>query len=125
MRMRKGVLVVMVSEGAGHMLVGMVLHRGHSAVCEEGIGGRGWGLTVVRRPIAWTSCPGSLVVAGMLVRGEMVGNARGLLRIVHGIGGESRHSEGIKGEGRRKKERKRLESQRERSGKSSGWSWSS
>ena len=89
------VLVVVVRERAGHMLVGMVLHRGHSAVCmgEEGVGRRSRGLVVIRRAKRWTSCPWRLVMdlAWMLVGGELVGNARGLLRIVHGIGGERRH----------------------------------
>ena len=89
--------MVMVCEGPGHMLVGMVLHRGHSAVRmgEERVGGGGRGLAVVRGAKDGVSAPWRLVVhlAWMVVGGELVGNARGLLRVIHGIGGESRHSE--------------------------------
>lgn len=96
MGMRKRVLVMMVGEGTGHVLVRMVLHRGHCAIVgEEGVRGRRRGMRVVRRPKSRMSCPCGLVLdlTWMLVGGELVGNARGLLRIVHGIGGESRHSE--------------------------------
>ena len=95
MRVREGALVVMMGERAWHVLVGMVLHRGHSAVCmgKEGVSRRSRGLVAVRRAKRWTSCPWRLVMdlTWMLVGGELVGNARGLLRIVHGIGGERRH----------------------------------
>lgn len=96
MGMRERVLVVMMGEGTRHMLVRMVLHRGHCAIVgEKGIGGGRRGMRVVRRPKGWVSWPCRLILtlAWMLVGGELVGNARGLLRIVHGIGGESRHSE--------------------------------
>ena len=104
--------MVMMSEGAGHVLVGMVLHRGHCAVRmgEERIGGGRRGLGVVRRTIDWVSSPWRLVVhlAWMVVGGDLVGNARGLLRIVHGIGGESRHSGREKGGKGGRKRRERL-----------------
>ena len=109
--MRKGVLVMMVGEGSGHVLVGMVLHCGHCTVMgEEGVGWRGGGVGVVRRPKGMMSCPWRLVLdlTWMLVGGELVGNARGLLRIVHGIGGEGRHSEAGRGVIRGRKKRERL-----------------
>ena len=93
--MRKRVLVVVMGEGTRHMLVGMMLHRGHCAIVgEEGVGRGRRGMRVVRRPKSWMSCPCRVLdLTWMLVGGELVGNARGLLRIVHSIGGESRHSE--------------------------------
>ena len=125
MWMGKRVLVVMVCERTGHVLVGMVLHGGHSAVVrKEGIGGRSWGMGVIRRPVGWMSCPGRLVLhlPWMLVGGELVGNARGLLRIVHGIGGESRHSEAGRGEIRGRRKGGNDYGNRERRRKSSGGS---
>lgn len=103
---------MMVCERTGHMLMGMMLHRGHSAVGmgEEGIGGGRRRLGAVRGTEDGVSCPWRLVVylAWMVVGGDLVGNARGLLRIVHGIGGESRHSVRRKGGERGKKRRERL-----------------
>ena len=86
----------MVGEGTRHVLVRMTLHRDHCAVMgEERVGRRSRGMGVVCRPKRWMSCPWRLILnmTWMLVGGELVGNARGLLRVVHGIGGESRHSE--------------------------------
>lgn len=120
--------MVMVSEGR-HMLMRMVLHGGHSAVRmgEERIGGGSWRLAVVRRAVDGVSCPWRLVVnlTWMTVCGELVGNARGLLRIVHGIGGESRHSVGEKGGKREKEEEGTTMKTGREGGKSFGWSWSS
>ena len=96
MGVRKRVLMMVVGEGTGHVLVRMVLHCGHCAIVgEEGVGGRRRGMRAGRGPKGRMSCPCCLVLdlTWMLVGGELVGNARGLLRIVHGIGGESRHSE--------------------------------
>ena len=79
------------------MLMGMMLHGGHCTVCmgEERVGGRSWRLIIVRRAVGSSPGPWGLVVylTGMLMGGKLVGNARGLLRIVHGIGRESRQSE--------------------------------
>ena len=87
--------MVMMWEGTGHMLVRVMLHSGHSAVRmgEERVSGGCWGLVVVRRTKDGMPCPWGLIMdlTWMGVGGELVGNARGLLRIVHGIGGERRH----------------------------------
>ena len=123
--------MVMVCEGPGHMLVGMVLHRGHSAVRmgEERVGGGSGGLAVVGGAKHGVSAPWRLVVylAWMSVGGELVGNARGLLRIEHGIGGESRHSGRREGGEKEEKKEERTTNETERRDKSSasGWSWSS
>ena len=55
--------------------------------------------------------PWRLVVDLSRMGGELVGNARRLLRIVHGIGGESRHS------GREEGGKEEKEERRERLGK--------
>ena len=111
--------MVMVCEGPGHMLVGMVLHRGHSAVRmgEERVGGGSGGLAAVGGAKRGVSAPWRLVVhlAWMSVGGELVGNARGLLRIEHGIGGESRHSG--RREGGEKEEKKEERKEEEKVGK--------
>ena len=79
---------MVVGERTRDVLVMVVLHSGHSAVCmgEKRIGGRGGGLVAVGRAICWTPRPCGLVVhlRRVLVGGELVGNARGLLRVVHG-----------------------------------------
>ena len=95
--MCEGVLMMMVCEGSWKMLVWMVLEGSHCTVRmgEERVGGRGGRLIVVRRAITGMPGPWRLVVdlTRMGVGWKLVGNARGLLRIVHGIGSESRHSE--------------------------------
>lgn len=108
MWVREGILMMVVGEGSRHVLMRMVLHRGHCAVMgEEGISRRGRRMRVVRRPKDRVSCPWRLILhlTGMLVGGELVGNARGLLRVVHGIGGESRHSEDGRGDKKVKRRR--------------------
>ena len=108
----QGVLVMVVCERSGEMLMRMVLHRSHCPVRmgKQGVRRRCWGLRTVRWVVRRVSRPWRLVVdlTRMLMGGELVGNARGLLRIVHGIGGESRHSgktEGGAVKGKRERER--------------------
>ena len=116
---------MVVGERTRDVLVMVVLHSGHSAVCmgEKRIGGRGGGLVAVGRAICWTPRPCGLVVhlRRVLVGGELVGNARGLLRVVHGIGGERRHAGGLQREGWTRKNRRENDYEnRERKGKG-GW----
>ena len=110
--MRKGVLVVVMCERTRNVLVRVMLHGTHCAVRmgEEGVSRGSWRLGVVRRTKARMSCPWRLIMdlAWVGECGVFVGNARGLLRIVHRIGGESRHSERRKRRRTRKKRRERL-----------------
>lgn len=97
---------MMVCERAGEvLLVGVLMYRGHCAVRmgEERIGRGGWRLPVGSRTKGRMSAPWRLIMDLGRMGGELVGNARRLLRIIHGIGGESRHSERKKGGTRRRR----------------------
>ena len=106
--------MVVVAERTRHVRVWMVLHSIHCTigVRKEGICGGSRLLGMVGRSesrmVSCASPWGIVHLCGVLVRGHLLGNARGLLRIVHGIGGESRHSgktEGGAVKGKRERER--------------------